>query len=94
MLLGLPGYLGVVIGTSAPSGAVVTTVEADSPAETAGLAPGDTIVSVDGAAVTSSATLVTAIGQYRQGAEVSVGWIDVVGTPHSALVTLAGGPAD
>jgi S1-C subfamily serine protease len=100
VLLGLPGYLGVVIGTGAspapgaPSGAVVTTVEVGSPAATTGLVAGDTIVSVDGSVITSSATLVAAIGQYRQGTEVTVGWIDVAGVSRSAAVTLAGGPAD
>ncbi|NSY41594.1 DegQ family serine endoprotease [Leisingera sp. ANG59] len=77
------GRLGVVIQDFTPdlaealdidtgTGAVVTQVEPGSPAEEAGLQPGDLIVSVDGQAVAGSADLRSQIGLKRVGTEIGL----------------------
>ena len=77
------GRLGVMIQDLTPElsealnlditqGAVITRVESDSPAETAGLASGDVIVAVNGVAVTGAADLRNRIGLVRVGSEVEV----------------------
>ncbi len=59
-----------------------------SPAETAGLTAGDTIVRVDGTTVQSADDLVSALGQHQAGHHVSVRWITADGTAAHATVTL------
>jgi S1-C subfamily serine protease len=78
---------------SAVSGATVAGVLSGSPAERAGLSPGDVITSVDGQSVDSPSTLSSLLGRYRPGDHVRVVWIDQSGGQHSATVELATGPA-
>lgn len=77
------GRLGVMIQDVTPDlakaldletseGAVVTQVEADSPAETAGLKAGDVVIAVDGEPVSGSAALRNRIGLMRVGEKVSI----------------------
>jgi serine protease Do/serine protease DegQ len=77
------GRLGVLIQDLTPElsealdldisdGAVVTRVEAGSPAEEAGIAPGDVVVAVDGVEVTSAADLRNLVGLVRVGGEVAL----------------------
>jgi serine protease Do/serine protease DegQ len=77
------GRLGVLIQDLTPElaeglnlhisqGAVVTRVEADSPAEEAGVVAGDVVVAVDGIDVTGSADLRNRIGLVRVGGEVTL----------------------
>ena len=77
------GRLGVLIQDLTPElaealdldinqGAVVTRVEADSPAEEAGVAAGDVVVTVDGIDVTGSADLRNRIGLVRVGGKVTL----------------------
>jgi putative serine protease PepD len=72
-------YLGVTLGDSVAevgdevrSGAQVQTVEPGTPAETAGLQPGDVVVGVDDEPVTSAESLTGVIRQYPSGAEVTL----------------------
>lgn len=65
-------YLGVNIGDTQDSGAVVVEVAADSPADRAGLQAGDVITSLDGAAVNEADDLVSAVQARDVGDEVSV----------------------
>ncbi len=72
-------YLGVTLGDSVAevgddvrSGAEVQTVEPGTPAETAGLRPGDVVVGVDDEPVTSAESLTGVIRQYPSGAEVTL----------------------
>jgi S1-C subfamily serine protease len=85
-------------GTQAPpgvsSGALVVEVAPNTPAQSAGLAPGDVIVSFDGKPVDSPATLTTLVGAHHPGDSVEVGWVDSSGQRHTATVKLAAGPAD
>ena len=53
-------------------GAVITRVEPGSPAEDAGVAPGDVVVAVDGIEVASAADLRNRVGLVRVGGAVSV----------------------
>ena len=77
------GRLGVLIQDLTPelaaalslaisAGAVVTGVEAGSPAEEAGVATGDVMVAIDGHEVTGSADLRNRIGLVRVGGKVTV----------------------
>ena len=77
------GYLGVVVedvtasvarfwGLERATGALVSQVVDDSPAERAGLKPGDIILSVDGHEIQRQASLPPAVGQVRPGTAVAL----------------------
>ncbi len=91
--IGDRGILGVgVQDTTDTSGAQVVTVQSSSPAASAGLSVGDTIVTVDSAAITSTDDLSAALLHGHPGDNVKVGWIDGNGQRHSATVQLVIGP--
>lgn len=93
--IGLPGFLGVGLSSTATgNGAVVISVASGTPAESAGLAAGDTITSVSGTKVTSATGLTAAMQGHRPGDKVTLSWTDTSGSSHTASVTLAAGPAD
>ena len=81
-------------GDQAPvsSGALIQGVEFGSPAESAGLAAGDVIVSLGGKTVDSASSLSSAISPHHVGDKVDVGWVDQSGQHHSATVQLTNGP--
>ena len=97
--IGSYGFLGVQVqaasaspfGSSSP-GALVAGVESGSPAEQAGLAGGDTIVSLGGQTVDSASTLTNLMQGHHPGDKVQLGWVDGSGQQRSATVTLATGP--
>jgi S1-C subfamily serine protease len=74
------------------SGALIRGVESGSPAESAGLAAGDTIVSFGGKTVDSASSLSSAISPHHVGDKVDVGWVDQSGRHHTATVQLTNGP--
>jgi S1-C subfamily serine protease len=76
------------------NGVVVVGVPSGTPASGAGLVAGDTIVSIDGKTITSSADLSAAISAHHPGDTATVGWVDQSGQHHTASVRLATGPAD
>ena len=97
-----PAYLGVStitlndttrerVGGIAGSGAYVTSVSPGTPAEAAGLRPGDVITNVGGQRVRSSDELGTAIRRHKPGDSVEVRW-QRAGAERSATVTLAQTP--
>lgn len=91
--VGYPALLGIELSGSTGTGAaVVGGVIAGTPAQTIGLAAGDTITAVDGTAVPTSTALSAALAGYQPGDTVTLTWVDAAGTPHSAPATLIAGP--
>jgi S1-C subfamily serine protease len=84
--------LGVSVQDGSSSGALVVGVQSGSPAESAGLAAGDAIISVGGANVTSAGTLTVAMQAHHPGDRVAVSWLDAAGSQHDATITLIAGP--
>jgi S1-C subfamily serine protease len=100
LIYGQVGFMGVSVrdltssvatqlGLNVSSGALVVSVQASSPAESAGITDNSVITKVGDAKVTSSATLGTAIRAHKPGEKVSITWVDKRGT-HTAAVTLGG----
>lgn len=82
--------LAEALGVEADGGALVASVEPDTPAERAGLAAGDVIVAVDGATIDGSADLRQEIGLRRPGDDVEIAYLRE-GERRIADVRLAGG---
>ena len=92
--IGTTGFLGVgVLSQTGVSGAYVSTVAPSTPAALAGLASGDVITSLNGAAVSSPEALTTLLQQYHPGDNVRLGWTDASGVKHVQTLKLATGPA-
>ncbi|MDX6729540.1 MAG: hypothetical protein QOK49_4345 [Baekduia sp.] len=94
--IGPAATLGVEVfpGDHAGHAVLVTRVASGSPAQTAGLASGDLITSLDGKAVRSSAALTGRIQRHHPGDVVRVRWVDAAGASSAATVQLADGPPD
>ena len=97
--VGPTAFLGVGIEPAGSSraetssaGGLVTTVLPNSPANSAGLEPGDVITSLDGRAVRSANSLVMLLLGKRPGGKAQLTWVDQLGNRGSATVTLANGP--
>ena len=92
--IGSTPFLGVEVTPSdyGNSGAAISSVVSGSPADHAGLVPGDLITSVDGHAVSSPTGLTTIISAEKSGASVSVTYVDQSGATQTANVTLGSGP--
>ena len=85
------GLLGVTQTTEASTtnaaGGVVGEVSPGSPAEKAGLKPGDVITSINGARADSFTTVTALVRMYAAGTEVTIGY-NRDGTQYEAEVTL------
>jgi len=96
--IGYPAFLGVEVAPSdsvaagSVAGATISGVVSGGPAESAGLAAGDTITAVNGTTVDSAQALTTALAALHPGDSASVSWTDASGASHTAQVTLAQGP--
>jgi S1-C subfamily serine protease len=96
--IGPAAFLGIQLapgdeGPGTPvSGVVVGGVLPQTPAETAGLNPGDVITSVDGQRLGSPASLSALLRRHHPGDTVQLQWVDGSGQAHSAAVTLIKGP--
>jgi S1-C subfamily serine protease len=91
--LGGTAFLGVSVQSGGLNqGVVVAGVVSGSPADSAGLTAGDTILSVDGQTITNPQSLSDTMLSKKPGASVQLTWADEFGTQHSASVTLASGP--
>jgi len=77
----------------AGTGALVDGVLCGTPAEQAGLFAGDVITSVGGQPVTSPRSLTALVSRYHPGSRVALAWIAPGGSLHTAVMTLAAGPA-
>ncbi|HEX5346293.1 MAG TPA: trypsin-like peptidase domain-containing protein [Pseudonocardiaceae bacterium] len=73
-------------------GVLVAGVTPGSPSEQSGLAAGDVIVSLDGAAVDSPTALTSLLTGHHPGDLVRVAWADQSGQQQNAGVRLATGP--
>lgn len=100
IIYGQVGYIGVSaqtldagtavqLGLSVSSGALVRSVVAGSPADSAGITRNSVITSVGGTQVTSIDDLGTAIRARKPGEKVSISWVNQSGT-HTATLTLGG----
>lgn len=103
ILIGPTGHLGIGVSNLSPnaisrlglnvsSGALVTGVEAGSPAEQIGMTANSVITSIDGTAINSTNDLTPAIQGHKPGDKIKVTWVDQSGT-HTATATLVAGPA-
>ncbi|GAB4258415.1 MAG: DegQ family serine endoprotease [Pararhodobacter sp.] len=75
MIQDLTPELADALDVDAHRGAIVSSVEPETPADDAGLAAGDVIVAVDGEAIGGSADLRQRIGLHRPGDVVEIGYI-------------------
>jgi S1-C subfamily serine protease len=90
ILEGHGAFLGIdVQDSAAPPGAVIVAVQPGTPAEVAGLAAGDVIVSIDGIGVGSVLALRGELQRFTGGDRVVVGWTDPGRREHSESVQLA-----
>jgi S1-C subfamily serine protease len=74
------------------SGALVDGVFCKTAADTAGLRGGDVIISVNGQAVSSPASLTKIMENYTVGNQVTVVWVDPSGHRHTGGLTLTAHP--
>jgi S1-C subfamily serine protease len=77
----------------AGTGALVDGVLCGTPADQAGLFAGDVITSVGGQPVASPRSLTALVSGYHPGSRVALAWVAPGGSLHTAVVTLAAGPA-
>jgi S1-C subfamily serine protease len=75
------------------TGALVDGVLCGTPADQAGLFAGDVITAVGGQAVTSPRSLTALLRRYHPGSQIALAWVAPGGSLHTAVVTLAVGPA-
>lgn len=92
--VGGTAFLGVEASADnyAGSGAAITAVVPGSPADAAGLVPGDLITSVGGRAVSSPDELSAIVSTQRPGAAVSAAYVDQYGMAQTTNLKLASGP--
>jgi putative serine protease PepD len=86
------GYLGIATADINGEGAKVAAVQANSPAQQAGIQQGDVIKTVDGKAVTSSEDVVSAISSKSSGTKITLG-LQRGGSTKDVTVTLAQQPS-
>jgi putative serine protease PepD len=84
-------YLGVSVETTAAGAVRIGEVRSGTPAETAGLEVGDTVLSVDGKKITSADELTSVIGSKSPGETVTITY-SRDGRTHSVQVKLASRP--
>jgi S1-C subfamily serine protease len=91
--VGATAYLGVEVAPGYGTlGALVAGVVPGGPADTAGLAPGDTILSVAGRTISSPEALGALVRTKKPGATVAVTYLDEAGAGHTVRVRLGSGP--
>jgi putative serine protease PepD len=64
-------YVGVELNGNSSGGAQITQVQQGSPAESAGLHPGDVITAIDGKPVTSTAAFIQTVDSYPPGTKIT-----------------------
>jgi len=89
--IGETAFIGIDIQDT-QTGLVVADIVSGSPAEQAGLQPGDVITSLDGTPISISADLRTTLFSHHPGDTVALGYTDTNGAAQTASITLASGP--
>lgn len=89
------GYLGIGLGDrrDGGSGAVITEVQADSPADKAGLKVNDVVIAINGRTVTGQGALIAAIRDSAPGDKVTI-TVDRDGSKKDLVATLTTRPAE
>jgi S1-C subfamily serine protease len=92
--IGSTPFLGLSIppASDVSGGVVVADVVRGGPADDAGIAPGDTITSVNGHAVASYTDVTRTLLAYNAGATVSLGIVDGAGNATTVAVHTTAGP--
>jgi S1-C subfamily serine protease len=90
--VGPSAMLGVGVKTQRQGGVAVAQVLRGSPAQRAGIVPGDLITGFAGESVASDTALTDLLDQQHPGNGVHLTWVDPDGQQYSAAVTLAPGP--
>jgi S1-C subfamily serine protease len=85
--VGATAFLGIRV-----QGTTVDDVVRGSPAQAAGLKPGDVIISVGGKRVTGEAGITAAVLAHKPGQVVTIVYTDETGARRAARVRLAAGP--
>lgn len=94
IVIGLPAFLGVELATTQTgSGVLLSGIVAGSAAAGTGLAAGDTITAVNGAATTTADSLSSLIKAHAIGDRVTITYTDAAGASQQVAVTLTAGPA-
>jgi S1-C subfamily serine protease len=79
---------GALFTPAVSSGALVCDVIPGAPAQSAGLAGGDVITSVNGVAVSNAAGLTNQMANARPGSQLSIAYVSQSGARHTTTVTL------
>lgn len=94
--IGAPAMLGVGVssaeGAGGTTGVLIRDVLPGTPAERAGLASGDVIVTIDGSPIDSANALTNVLDRHYPGDVVDVTWISRSGQQTTAKVPLMPGP--
>lgn len=89
--IGETAFIGVDIADTR-TGVVISDTVAGTPAQQAGLQQGDVITSLDGAPISTSDDLRTALFSHHPGDIVTLGYTDTNGAAQTASLTLGSGP--
>jgi S1-C subfamily serine protease len=89
--IGETAFMGVSVRDTA-GGAEIGGIVPGSAAETAGLAVGDVIDSIDGTTIEDSVDLRKILFGHHPGDQISVGYTDTLGNAFTVTVTLGSGP--
>ena len=71
-------------------GIIVVDVSSGSPAEAAGIGPGDVITSVDGVATPTTTAYTAVVSRHQPGDRVRVTFVDTAGARHAVVIALVG----
>jgi putative serine protease PepD len=85
-------YVGVELNGDSTGGAQISDVEPNSPAQAAGLQPGDVITQINGKSVSSTEAFIATVGNYAPGQKIQLTVHRGNGTKHITL-TLGTRPA-